>query len=152
MSSTQKMQNNKTQKSSEMQNKSSEMQNKTQKSSEMPQQKQKEEYIIKGYWNVDNSTMYGVLPPYPSVVDYSPVYQDYSGVQRPFATGMPGVISMDPSPIVSREYSQTVVPSEVPTDRFTIYRIDSREPYASEFLVTKYGNLETRLGTSLGLK
>jgi hypothetical protein len=33
---------------------------------------------------------------------------------------------------------------------YKIFRINGREPYASETVVTKYGSLESKLGTNLG--
>lgn len=37
------------------------------------------------------------------------------------------------------------------SDNFTIYRINSRIPFATEYLVTKYGGLSSRVGTNLGM-
>lgn len=76
---------------------------------------------IKGKWNVA-------------------AYNNFNGVRPP-----------EPSTIAIKPLESTPVPYEqIPETRFTIYTIDSREPYAAETLITKYGQQETRVGTNLG--
>lgn len=58
-----------------------------------------------------------------------------------------GVRPPAPSVISSDTYSYL---SESAAPNYFLITISAREPYASEFLVTKYGSLQTRLGTNLG--
>ena len=62
---------------------------------------------------------------------------------------MVGVKPPMPSVVASDNFSYL---SESANPDYFLITINSRSPYASEFLVTKYGSVQTRLGTSIGTK
>ncbi len=60
---------------------------------------------------------------------------------------MNGVLPPSPSVIESSQFSYIEPNADKKYFKITI---NSREPYASEYLVTQYGSVQTRLGTMMG--
>jgi hypothetical protein len=65
----------------------------------------------------------------------------------PYANGV-----MPPAPSVISSDSYSYLSESASPDYYLITINSGREPYASEFLVTKYGEVQTRLGTSMGTR